>query len=384
MTEGLTGWQFLRTGRWIAYFAAAVVFALICGGLALWQYDRGRQASADNHLYSANFAAETVPLTTALPTLTSYSPNQVWRAVSMRGHWDAGHQYYLRNSVRSGETGFDVITAFRLESGAMFLVDRGWVAASGSGAEPVSRPQPPTGTVDLVARLQASQAKRGEGGVNANQIESVDLSELAPVVGERVYSAAWGVIVSPRSSAEGLARIQATPPAEGVGYHYSYMIQWLMFVLIGFFVLWRAAVREFRRLNADDPEEQRREAERVRKRARKAFTDEEIEDESLDGYVPLSRWMGPAGPAIEPGAAPKPALTGTPIPFDASDEDDQQEPIEEHPSQHGHVLVLGASGSRAGEDEHAETDSRATDAPESAESAATSQNAGPDQADERR
>jgi hypothetical protein len=157
-----------------------------------------------------------------------------------------------------------------------------------------------------------------------------------------------------------------------------------MFVLIGFFVLWRAAVREFRRLNADDPEEQRREAERVRKRARKAFTDEEIEDESLDGYVPLSRWMGPAGPAIEPGAAPKPALTGTPIPFDASDEDDQQEPIEEHPSQHGHVLVLGASGSRSDEDEHAETDSRATDAPESAESAATSQNAGPDQADERR
>jgi len=345
VTEGLTGWQFLRTGRWIAYFAAAVVFALICGGLALWQYDRGRQASADNHLYSANFAAQTVPLTSALPALSSYSPEQVWRAVSMRGHWDAGHQYYLRNSVRSGETGFDVITAFRLESGATFLVDRGWIAASGNGAEPASRPQPPTGAVDLVARLQASQAKRGEGGVNAHQIESVDLSELAPVVGGRVYSAAWGVIVSPRSSAEGLARIQATPPAEGVGYHYSYMIQWLLFVLIGFFVLWRGAVREYRRLNADDPEEQRREAERVRKRARKAFTDEEVEDESLDGYVPLSRWMGRSGIAVEPGAAPKPALTGTPIPFDTTEEDDERKPVEEHPSQHGSVLVLGTSDS---------------------------------------
>lgn len=353
VTEGLTGWQFLRTARWIAYLAAAVVFALICSGLALWQYDRGRQASADNQLYSSNFAAPTVPVSTALPTLSSYSHDQIWRSVSMRGRWDAGHQYYLRNSVRSGETGFDVVTAFRLDSGTVFLVDRGWVAASGNGTEPASRPAPPDTSVDLVVRLQPSQAKRGQGGVVAHQIESVDLSELAPTVGGRVYSAAWGVIVSPRSSAEGLARIQATPPAEGVGYHYSYMIQWILFALIGFFVFIWGAVREYRRINADEPEEQQREAERVRKRARKAFTDEEIEDESLDGYLPLSRWTGRPGLPIKGASGPaKAALTGTPIPFDASNEHEAsrtadepqatQHDLPEHDlSRHGRVLVLG-------------------------------------------
>jgi cytochrome oxidase assembly protein ShyY1 len=340
VTEGLTGWQFLRTGRWMAYLAAAVVFALICGALALWQYDRGREASADNHLYSANFAAATVPLGSALPTTSSYSPDLVWRAVSMRGRWDAAHQYYVRNSVRSGETGFDVVTAFRLQSGATFLVDRGWVAASGNGTVPASRPAPPEGTVDLVARLRPSQAKRGEGGVTGHQIESVDLTELGPVVGGDVYSAAWGVIVSPRSSAQGLARIQATPPAEGVGYHYSYMIQWILFALIGFFLLFRGAVREYRRINADDPQEQEREAERVRRRARKAFSDEEIEDESLDGYLPLSRWTSRPGlPSRAGSGEAKPALTGTPIPFDAREPDDAP-PADTPPPLHSQVLVL--------------------------------------------
>jgi cytochrome oxidase assembly protein ShyY1 len=349
VTEGLTGWQFLRTGRWIAYLAAAIVFALICAGLALWQFDRGREASADNHLYSANFAAATVPLTIALPTLSSYSPDQVWRAVSAHGTWDASHQYYLRNSVRSGETGFDVITAFRTDSGATLFVDRGWVAASGNGTQPAARPAPPDGDVDLVARLQPSQAKRGEGGISGHQIESVDLAELGPNVGGKVYSAAWGVIVSPRSSAQGLARIQATPPAEGVGYHYSYLVQWILFALIGFFLFFRGAVREYRRLNADDPQEQQREAERVRKRARKAFTDEEIEDESLDGFLPLSRWTGRQGlPSSAASGPAKPALTGTPIPFENPEPHAAQPDVEGgRGGQDDTILVLGPGGDLA-------------------------------------
>jgi hypothetical protein len=223
------------------------------------------------------------------------------------------------------------------------------VTASGNGTQPAARPAPPGGDVDLVARLQPSQAKRGEGGISGHQIESVDLAELGPNVGDEVYSAAWGVIVSPRSSAEGLARIQATPPAEGVGYHYSYLVQWILFALIGFFLFFRGAVREYRRLNADDPQEQQREAERVRKRARKAFTDEEIEDESLDGYLPLSRWTGrqglPSGAASGPA---KPALTGTPIPFETPEPHDAQPGTEGgRGGQDGTVLVLGPAGDGA-------------------------------------
>ncbi|WP_022899331.1 SURF1 family protein [Humibacter albus] len=309
VTEGLTGWQFLRTWRWAGYAAIAVVFALVCASLALWQYDRGREASADNALVNTNFSAPVEPLTKALPTTSSYDPGQVWRRVSMRGTWDASHQYYLRNSVRSSETGFRVITALKLSTGGTILIDRGWVASSpASSSVPSKKPAPPSGAVDVVARLQGSQPKKGEGGVVNDQIVSVDLSELAPRIGGTVYSAAYGVIVSPSSTSQGLKRVQATAPAEGVGYHYSYMIQWILFALIGFFLLWRATVREFRRLNADDPEEQAREAERVRKTSRRGFTDEEIEDEALDGFVPLGRWGGRSSLAAGESAQRRSAL----------------------------------------------------------------------------
>jgi cytochrome oxidase assembly protein ShyY1 len=337
VTEGLTGWQFLRTGRWFGYVAIALVFALICAGLAVWQFDRGRGASADNELYSTNFAVPAVPLTTALPTYSSYSRQQVWRAVTMRGTWDASHQYYVRNSVRSGETGFDVVTALKLTTGASMLINRGWIASSPHDTTvPVRRPTPPTGTIDVVARLQPSQAKRGEGGVQNGFIESIELGELAPAVGEPVYSAAYGVIVTPSSPSQGLGRIQATPPAEGVGYHYSYMIQWIAFILIGFFLLWRAALREYRRINVDDPEERQRAAHRARKAAAKPFTDEELEDEALDGYIPLTRWA--AGSTELASAPARPALTGTPITFD----DDEAHRQDEAESSGDQVYVLDA------------------------------------------
>lgn len=350
VTEGLSGWQFLRTGRWIGYFAIAVAFALVCSALALWQFDRGQGASQDNHLYAANFAAPAVALTTALPTRSAYTSDQIWRRVTMSGTWDASHQYYVRNSIRSGETGFQVVTALKVSTGGTFLIDRGWVAASSKDTTvPAERPAPPTGVIDVVARLQPSQAKRGEGGVQNGQIESVDLDELAPVVGSDVYSAAWGVIVSPGSTGQGLARVQASPPAEGVGYHYSYVIQWILFTLIGFFMLWRGAVREFRRINVDDPEEQRREETRVRKAATKAFTDEETEDEALDGFIPLSRWVARPGATVEAGAPARPALTGTPIPFDTDADaatDDKPAAGREIEQQSDEVYVLGDDRAR--------------------------------------
>jgi cytochrome oxidase assembly protein ShyY1 len=358
VTEGLTGWQFLRTWRWIGFITLAIIFALLCAGLATWQFDRGRGASADNRLWSDNFAQDTVPLTQALPTLDAYRPGQVWRAVSMHGTWDAQKQFYLRNSILSGNTGFEVITPLHVSTGGTFLVDRGWIASSNSDPNlPASRPRPASGPVDVVARLQPSQPEKGNGGVVNGQIESIDLSELVPVVGPGTYTKAWGVLVSPSSSAQGLSRLQATPPAEGVGYHYSYMIQWILFALIGFFLLGRGASREYRRINADDPDVQRKELERVRRQARKGFTDEDTEDEALDGYVPLTRWGATTGPATAVTTGPaRPALTGTPIPFDATADDADRDAEPDHTaeepettpeSQAGQVYVLDPEPVRA-------------------------------------
>ena len=70
------------------------------------------------------------------------------------------------------------------------------------------------------------------------------------------------------------------PPTQDEGLHWSYMIQWIIFALIGFFGLGYALRTEYRKLNEDDPDEQARAAERARRRARKR-TDADVEDELL-------------------------------------------------------------------------------------------------------
>ncbi|MEO8907104.1 MAG: SURF1 family protein [Microbacteriaceae bacterium] len=292
VTEGLTGRQFLKTGRWIAYIAAAVAFALICGGLALWQFDRGRQASADNAIINANFYAAPVPLEQALPNETAYRSDQNWKRVSATGTYQADDQVVVRNRFRSSNVGFEILTPLRTADGTTIIVDRGWVAqSSGNVNVPAHNPSPPAGQVDVVLRLRPSETAKGIGDGSTGQLQSIDLAQIKNRIGGAVYTGAYGVLSSETPAATTpLAKVQTTPPAEGVGYHYSYTGQWLLFVVIGFFVLGRAIRNEFRRLNAENPDVIAKEAERVQKAARKPFTDEESEDELLDGYIPLTRW----------------------------------------------------------------------------------------------
>jgi len=308
VTEGLTGRQFLRTGRWIAYIALAIAFALICCGLALWQFDRGRQASTDNAIVNTNFNAAPVPLSQALPTGVRFHSNQNWQRVSATGRYDANEQLIVRNRFLNGNIGFEILTPLRTDDGAIIMVDRGWTAPSGGDVTvPALNPSPPSGDVSVVVRLRPSEAPKGTGSGTSGQIQSIDLAQIQQRVGTSVLTSAYGVLDTQAPPAsKSLTPIQPTAPTEGVGYHYSYVGQWLLFVFIAFFILARAIRNETRRLNAEDPAEQTRAAERVRKQATKPFTDEESEDELLDGYIPLSRWGFGAGGALSSAAKPAP------------------------------------------------------------------------------
>jgi hypothetical protein len=56
----------------------------------------------------------------------------------------------------------------------------------------------------------------------------------------------------------------------------------MLFALLGFIGLAWAVRQEFRNLNADDPEERTRAAERARRVAAKPRTDAEVEDDLID------------------------------------------------------------------------------------------------------
>jgi cytochrome oxidase assembly protein ShyY1 len=344
-TEGMVGLEFVRTRRWLVYIAAAIVFAVACGFLANWQYDRGRKAVSYNARIEQNWKAAPMPLASVLPKLDSYRFADDFQRATVSGEYLADEQLYVRTRPCGDSTGFEVLTPLRAEDGKVLVVDRGCLDASATDPQrPASTPKPPAGPVELVVRIEPGEAAKGSTPAIENQIESIDLKQVQRRLGGEVYTGAYGLLdsQSPAPAAQ-LGSVLASPPTAGTVVHWSYMVQWALFGVLGFVGLWYALRLEFRRINADDPEERERARKRRQKAARKKFTDAETEDEILDGFVPLSRWGVDGAVAVAPVPAERPALTATPI------ADDEEAPSQPRQARRTQPDVIVIQPSRVGE-----------------------------------
>jgi cytochrome oxidase assembly protein ShyY1 len=277
------GWRFAFSRRWLGYLAFAIVFAVACGFLSNWQLARSKEAAAANALVTANFDSRPVPLTDELPNLGSFSPKQEWRRVTVTGTYERDHQLLVRNRPFNGSPGFEVLTPLRTADGALFIVDRGWVPTGNTNDRPDHVPAAPSGTVTVVARLKASEPAISGRTAVGDQVGTIQLSVVKQKLGGAdVYTGAYGLLDSEDPApATAPTPTVTSPPTQDEGLHWSYMIQWIIFALIGFFGLGYALVTEYRKLNSDDPAERARAAERERRRRAKR-TDADVEDELLD------------------------------------------------------------------------------------------------------
>ncbi len=104
--------------RLVPTLATVAVLPLLLW-LGAWQLDRAEQKRALSDAFSAARAAPTAPYAVTLPRFAR---------VSVRGRYDATHQFLLDAMVHDGASGFRVLTPLRLDDGRVLLVDRGWVA----------------------------------------------------------------------------------------------------------------------------------------------------------------------------------------------------------------------------------------------------------------
>jgi cytochrome oxidase assembly protein ShyY1 len=277
------GWGFAFSRRWFGYLAFAIVFAIACGCLSAWQLARSKEAAAANALISENFDSHPVPLTEELTRLDAFSPKQEWKRVTVTGTYERDHELLVRNRPFNGGPGFEVLTPLRTASGALFIVDRGWVQPGNSEDSPDTVPAAPSGTVTVIARLKPSEPGIPGRSAAGNQVGTIQLSVVKQKLGGAdVYTGAYGLLDSQKPSPASAPTPTVTdPPVQDEGLHWSYMIQWIIFALIGFFGLGYALRTEYRKRNEDDPEEKVRAAERQRKRALRR-TDADVEDDLLD------------------------------------------------------------------------------------------------------
>jgi cytochrome oxidase assembly protein ShyY1 len=273
-------WAFLRSPRWAGYLALVVVFAVVCCALGTWQLNRRAEAQAEVARIDANYDAGAVPVAQALPELDAFDIDQRWQVVALEGEYLADEEVVVRNRPFAGSSGFEVITPFRLDDGTVFMVDRGWIAQASNG-RPSEYAPPPSGRVDVEARLKAGEGRiAGRTSIGA-EFATIDLDELAGRVGERSYTGAYGVLVQSGADADE-PPLAAARPVRDEGPHLSYALQWFVFALLGFIGLGWAASQERRALAEASVGPDAPKTPRAPRKPPRERRDADVEDEILD------------------------------------------------------------------------------------------------------
>jgi cytochrome oxidase assembly protein ShyY1 len=271
-------------GRWHRSLALAIAFAIGCGLLSWWQFDRRAETAEANALITANASARPAPLTGLLPSLTAYRPTQQWRTVEVEGTYLTREQLLVRDRVDpDGNPGFEVLTPFRLTDGSVFVLDRGWVSIGSQHDRPDFVPAPPAGTVTVRARLQGNEGALPGRSAPKGEIPSIDLKSVANRVGLPTYTGAYGQVRSESPAvAQTPERIEPQPADTGVdeGTHLSYGIQWILFALLAFGALGWSIRRDL--LDSGDEVVTAAEERAIARRAKRAPSDEAVEDALVD------------------------------------------------------------------------------------------------------
>lgn len=244
----LAALRLLRERTWARALLGVVVLSVVFLLLGRWQWHRHEGKVAANDQLHANYTAPAVPLASVLPAPSAALPAAMqWHQVTLTGSYLPDRTIVVRNRPLNGDYGYEVLVPLRLDSGDLFVVDRGWIPNGQTGAAPDSVPQPPAGPVSLVVRLRPS-----EPPVNRTpppgQALRINLPELAAELAAPTYQA-YGVLATEQPRAQ-VAPSPLPEPTIDLGMNLSYAVQWLGFAITAYVLLAVFAVREVRRREA--------------------------------------------------------------------------------------------------------------------------------------
>lgn len=250
--------------RWVALILFGAVLAVAFVSLGRWQLNRLEEKRHRNAAIVANQARPPVDFSVVFGrTITE---DDQWQRVTVRGTYDAAHQYQVRYRYDGGAPGFEVVTPLRSTGGSTVLVDRGFIDVPSGRTIPDTLPAPPSGEVSVVGFVRRSEVGK-PAAINPvnNQVRLVNAGAIGRTL---PYPVVDGYV----------SLTDSTPPQEGgfrpvalpeltEGPHLSYAVQWFLFTVIGVVgmgVLIRGDIRERRKARAavaeQNPTPERQEA----------------------------------------------------------------------------------------------------------------------------
>jgi surfeit locus 1 family protein len=231
--------------------ATAIVVAVVCVGLGLWQLARLQQKRDRNEALRAGLAAAPLVVQGRFPDGRDPDDLRYLRARAL-GTYDLRHEVVLFGRTLDGQAGNHVLTPLVLADGTAIVVDRGWVPLA-MDEPPIEAARPPSGAVVVEGVLVGSEGGLpGEAEGEAAPVTTLARLDLAALQAQLPYPIAPVALLLLDQEPPADALPQPAPlPELSEGPHLSYAIQWFCFAaiaVIGGVVL----VRRERRERSDD------------------------------------------------------------------------------------------------------------------------------------
>ena len=120
----------------------------VVAGLGFWQLERAaeKQALEDGYFDRMGMLPVIPPARLDAGSKDPLATTAFLR-VKLAGHYEADRHFLLDNQIRKGVPGYGVISSFRHADGRRFLINRGFMAATG---ERSTLPEVPTPEADVV------------------------------------------------------------------------------------------------------------------------------------------------------------------------------------------------------------------------------------------
>lgn len=238
----MSRYRFLLTRHWVTIALVTVLVAVVCVFLGRWQFDRHEARAAANDLVTTNYDAAPVALDSLVAPGGSVPRELGWRPVKLSGRF-VGEPVTLRNRPVEGSDSVRVLAVLQTSTGEYVVVDRGWLASSGTAPPPA-----PEGVVSFGARLRPAEPADSRTAPEG-QVFRIHPDSVLAAAGVDGSAAADGAVLGGYVIVETAEEpLRTFPrPATEPGPHLSYAFQWWVFAvgaLVGFGIFARREAGE--------------------------------------------------------------------------------------------------------------------------------------------
>lgn len=234
--------------RWLAWLLLSVVFAIACGFLSNWQFNRRTEALGKMQQLAQNYDRAPVEL-----TWSSYKTKDEWLPVKMTGHFLPDNTLLVRNRPLNGAPGYLELIPFQRQDGVIVGIQAGWLPADDRLNPPKVFPKPSLETQEIWGRIRPSEPTL-DREAPAGQIATINLPTFVQKVGvkDRAVTKFYVALGEKNFAKDGLPKLLSRPQLDE-GNHLSYALQWIVFAVLAFSALVWAVRQEirFKRMAAD-------------------------------------------------------------------------------------------------------------------------------------